>query len=261
MPERLRLAVPVLEVGWSDEPGVVASHVRPLLWQSCAQVTLAWHGGSHGTGVESAGVRCGTVTLFVDIQRDLWRSSASAEANLAGTLAAFETVPDDDCAIVAAFERWLCSSSECLRAAWRAADTRVLRYQTLATVFADRLRGLSSDERSALARFAHFDSELCTALADPHGLAWLGSDCYERAAQSMGFDAKRYVSPPMPGRLSARQLDVFTDFAIDRRIDRRERGRLTREAERQQLAGVLRFSLASRADWDAFREDVQRLQP
>jgi hypothetical protein len=124
-------------------------------------------------------------------------------------------------------------------------------------VFTSHLQGMTSEDRVAFARFAGIAEDAVRMLESPHGIYALGTDSVERAGCVLSFDARQYLHPSTPGPLTRGQYDALLDFAHAAKLEPPAIKRLRREAERQQMAGVLRFGLLELREWAAFRDELR----
>ena len=153
--------------------------------------------------------------------------------------------------------RWTRLRWPAIERSQRLMELRAYTFGALANRFAEALDPLSSAQVAAALAHAGLEPNLSGALTSVHGLAMIGAEVTQRAAATFGFHAPSFLDAPGEARLNDLQLDALAQFQHEYSVSPAAVGALRREAERQQLLGVLRFSLTTLGDWRDFRDQLR----
>jgi hypothetical protein len=251
---RIHIDAPACDERWNGDPIRHCPANRRLLWRANALVVLGHEGGSHSTGQEHSEVALDTAVQYIGWGNDPFPSSVAGNLPLRN-LQTDRVHWDGD--VVAVFEAFLWRNWESMERSARMADLRGLTFGPLADRFRRAFGSMTPGGARGLLRTCGLIPDARQALESHDGLATMQVEAIQRVASAVGFHAPSFLDSPAQVRLTDHQLDALAEYQHEYELLPGESSALRREAERQQLLGVLRFSLTARRDWLEFHRHVR----
>ncbi len=247
-------SVPIDHERWARDPAIHCPTNRRALWRTNALVICGFGRGSHSTGCEHSAVPLCTPCLYVGPAGEPVPSAIAGTLNLRHADTLYYADPDDLPNIVA---WWTRTRWPDIERSQRLTELRRHTFAGLSARFVEAFEGLMPGQIHGALRNAGLAPELQEALTSVDGLACTSSEVIQLAAAAFGFHAPSYLDAAGGARLNDLQLDALSHFQHEYSLLPSNTSALRREAERQQLLGVLRFSLTSLGEWRDFRGQLR----
>jgi AraC-like DNA-binding protein len=250
----LTVTVPLEDGSWARDPEVHCPANRKSLRKANALVICGLGRGSHSTGCEHSEVSLCTPCLYVGRRGEAVPSAVAGALNLRQVDVVYYDALADIPDIVAWWTRFRWSDIE---RSQRLTELRLHAFVDLATRFSEAFESLTPPQIARTLRHAGLRPELKDTLTSVHGLATTAAETIQSAAAALGFHAPSHMDAAGEARMNDLQLDALAEFQHEYLLSPTLAGAYRREAERQQLLGVLRFSLTSLGEWRDFRNQLR----
>lgn len=250
----MTVTMPIDDAPWAKDPGIHCPTNRRALWRANALVICGFGRGSHSTGCEHGEVPLCTPCLYVGRRGEPVPSAVAGALNLRQVEIREFDDPNDVPDIVAF---WTRSHWAEIERAQRLTELRPHTFGPLASRFQEAFEPLAPLQAQGALRNAGVAPDLRDALVSVHGLATMSVETVQSAAAALGFHAPSFLDSAGEARLNDLQLDALSSFQHEYKLTPSNTSALRKEAERQQLLGVLRFSLTNLGEWRDFRDQLR----